>query len=1378
MQMTCSESISNRLGTWLALLLLLVCPAMADETSPPLSVFDQAFQASPDELLRAAVTGRELDNDVEILIDEVEYRFDEEGRLSERTRQVYRCLRREAFNRFGVVHAVWRPWYQARPEIRARVISPDKSIHTLDPATIEEVRVPSSDPRIFTDMVTLRAPLPSLTVGAIVETEVRVEGKTAFAKSGVCESFWLATNQPIRKIRLSIQSPPSIRVSYRLYGTDIKPCIEESAQLRTLVFETGPVEAVAQVEELLPPDVAPLPMIVFSNGRSWADAAKEYAALVDEQLKESDVRELVADLVQGEKSRVATAERILKRIHQLVRYTGVEFGRAAIVPHTPAETLDRRYGDCKDKSALMVAMLRAAGISAYVALLRSGTGFDTAEDVPGLGQFNHALVYVPGDPPLWIDPTAEFTPVGELPADDQGRWALIASPSSDQLVMTPRSASKDNRIISDLELSLSDTSPPRMVVKTEYRGVFAQSLRVIHNSLDKGKLRQWLEQVGKTEYGSETLARFESSSPEKLDEHFQVRSEYDRVGVGLVNGAKAVGVVHLGAILQHLPETLWLPPGATGSGSDKAGRTSAVVLPIPFCHEIRYRIAPPPGYIPMELPEAQTVQLGPARLSILYRTDETNCVVASLELDTGIGRFTPEDVASARAALAKLVPGGDAGEWTQPIRFEHRANRLLGEGNIPEALAEYHRLLLLSPEQAVRHAQFADALLHVGLQAEALRHARRATELEADKAYTHRELGFVLAHNRLGGHLMPGFSRNEALAAYRRVLELEPDDVVARSELATILLTGSDGLSYGDTQDVAAAITEYRRVYEQVRDETLLDSLVCALLFVGQRDVARELLQRSPPSEIRTLLLLAVVATSDGVAAAQEQASHLIPTAMERRVRLEQVVRVLNSLCEYETAKKLCEALAAGSTRPEQWRAAAQSFDKIRRVAPGDFDNDHPVSVVQKLILQALLYGDLSDEVRSCFLNPPQAWERHDLADEFPPWVTVIRQDQVASNRSRQCITDFVSAFEFQTVGDDESGYRVSASHKASPQLAGDWFVVRQEGKHQVLRAGDLDSELGKRALQHLAAGQDDLAKRWIDWAWQRQSSTPGWLDPFSGSPFARLWKWERRRDPTTLKIVAAALAAGSTSDAIPILEHWKDQELHAVQKLQVRRALVGAFIRHDEPEKALAVASALTGEYAQAAEPFAQQAYLLNRLGRQNERLKLAEARLSEFPQDELAAVELIGAATAAGDLVVAREHLQKFAERTDLTPDALSRLAWYWLFQEQVPEQASACARKAVEITQQQDPHALRILAAVSAERGDVAEAMQTLTLAALRSGEPYQPIEALIQGRVAERCGLRDIALDRYRSVERHPLGLVNSSFDLAQRRIKLLESHGKP
>ena len=91
-----------------------------------------------------------------------------------------------------------------------------------------------------------------------------------------------------------------------------------------------------------------------------------------------------------------TIAKIVERLHREVRYTGVEFGAARLIPEYPAETLRRHFGDCKDKSTLLVAALRASGIDAYLALLSAGDEQDVSADLPGLGMFNHAIVYVPG----------------------------------------------------------------------------------------------------------------------------------------------------------------------------------------------------------------------------------------------------------------------------------------------------------------------------------------------------------------------------------------------------------------------------------------------------------------------------------------------------------------------------------------------------------------------------------------------------------------------------------------------------------------------------------------------------------------------------------------------------------------------------------------------------------------------------------------------------------------------------------------------------------------------------------------------------------------------------------------------------------------------
>ena len=63
-----------------------------------------------------------------------------------------------------------------------------------------------------------------------------------------------------------------------------------------------------------------------------------------------------------------------------------------------------------------------------LALLDSGPGQDVNPELPGMGIFDHAIVYVPASekaPELWIDATANYSKVGDLDRTwimDAGRW--------------------------------------------------------------------------------------------------------------------------------------------------------------------------------------------------------------------------------------------------------------------------------------------------------------------------------------------------------------------------------------------------------------------------------------------------------------------------------------------------------------------------------------------------------------------------------------------------------------------------------------------------------------------------------------------------------------------------------------------------------------------------------------------------------------------------------------------------------------------------------------------------------------------------------------------------------------------------------------------
>ena len=100
----------------------------------------------------------------------------------------------------------------------------------------------------------------------------------------------------------------------------------------------------------------------------------------------------------------------------------------------------RNYGDCKDKATLMRALLKAVGIDSYLVTISADDRTFVRQERASPGQFNHAIIAVKvsdavtlptviADSPLGrllvFDPTDRITPVGSLPVEEQGSYALV-----------------------------------------------------------------------------------------------------------------------------------------------------------------------------------------------------------------------------------------------------------------------------------------------------------------------------------------------------------------------------------------------------------------------------------------------------------------------------------------------------------------------------------------------------------------------------------------------------------------------------------------------------------------------------------------------------------------------------------------------------------------------------------------------------------------------------------------------------------------------------------------------------------------------------------------------------------------------------------------
>ncbi|WP_369434647.1 transglutaminase family protein [Psychromonas sp. MME1] len=89
-----------------------------------------------------------------------------------------------------------------------------------------------------------------------------------------------------------------------------------------------------------------------------------------------------------------------------IRYLGIELGVNSHQPHDPDEVFKNRFGDCKDKTLLLIAILEKLGITAHPALVSTFGAVNLPNELPSPIEFNHVITRVESDDQVyWLDPT-------------------------------------------------------------------------------------------------------------------------------------------------------------------------------------------------------------------------------------------------------------------------------------------------------------------------------------------------------------------------------------------------------------------------------------------------------------------------------------------------------------------------------------------------------------------------------------------------------------------------------------------------------------------------------------------------------------------------------------------------------------------------------------------------------------------------------------------------------------------------------------------------------------------------------------------------------------------------------------------------------------
>ncbi len=410
----------------------------------------------------------------------------------------------------------------------ARTIQPTGEIQNVAKGNIRE-ESPFSDLPVFSDFKIKKIIFPNVQVGSVIEYEIEIVENNKFIP-GFSFIFTIPVNWIVWRARFSVDVPSSMPVKYKvekfLKGSPLITVVNKS---KRYTWQTDYTYVKGGDEPGAPNYMRIGPYIVFSTIDSWQKINDWGLSLTQKQFNpdkaiEQQVDELIKGRKQDKKELIAP---LFNFVSKNIRYVAIELGEASFKPYSATEVFQNAYGDCKGKSALLIAMLKYIGIPAYPALLITNNSGFILEDIPMIN-FNHMIVAVPdGDGYIFLDPTAELIPFDRLPFFEQGVDAfIIKKDKKKEFVKISVDPANDNKVSRQCRLALNRDSSAEVKENYTYTGQLDWPNRVLMKNTPPGRYKGLFEEIARSVFASFKLNDFSNSDYNDLKTPFSLTSNY------------------------------------------------------------------------------------------------------------------------------------------------------------------------------------------------------------------------------------------------------------------------------------------------------------------------------------------------------------------------------------------------------------------------------------------------------------------------------------------------------------------------------------------------------------------------------------------------------------------------------------------------------------------------------------------------------------------------------------------------------------------------------------------------------------------------------------------------------------------------------------
>lgn len=344
---------------------------------------------------------------------------------------------------------------------------------------------------VYSGAITAVLLLADVRVGDTLHIVYSIAGENPVFGAAYSDTASWDQVEPTELRRVSVLAPADRRLDWRMHGdhrtSRIRPTESTRGALRVLQFEERRLETV-EPESHIPSDYVPLRFIQFTGYGDWGEVARWATTLFPGVTQLPPELAPVMERLRALPDPQARAAGALQWVQEEIRYFSVSLGESSHRPYPPAQVVQRRYGDCKDKTYLLVTMLRDLGIEATPVLVALRSPKVPARLLPSPDVFDHVIARVElAGRSYYLDPTrlGQRGPLSRMGLPLEGAKGLpVRADTTDLITVSAPNALElaTTEVHEVLTLEALD-GDGRLDVRRSWNGAIAEVLRVAFGRL-------------------------------------------------------------------------------------------------------------------------------------------------------------------------------------------------------------------------------------------------------------------------------------------------------------------------------------------------------------------------------------------------------------------------------------------------------------------------------------------------------------------------------------------------------------------------------------------------------------------------------------------------------------------------------------------------------------------------------------------------------------------------------------------------------------------------------------------------------------------------------------------------------------------------------